>query len=259
MKRFILDSETITRNISEYKPEYAGKIYCEDCRVPIFYVPGNVKPPHFRVLSPNKHSSSCNAKSKNNKDPLKKKINYINGVPVLNLLPKDEGVEEIIGGDRIERAKRRKRKETKKTTTSIKRMYLKDIVTIGKYIKSDFENRNDLPIIEGNQEKKLFSLIFTLERFEKEKKNLAGKDVFLIAKIDRIQDTQTDYHRSIYCSDNDKKIRIFVNNTFKNKLKSTVKDGRVILVRGIYSEEYSGQIVIQKSSDIYVFPEYCQI
>ena len=87
MKKFVIESENLARDIGEYKAEFNGKILCEDeeCRVPIFYIQGNIQPPHFRVLPPHKHSEDCNAKSKKKSDSRKKIINHIEGVPVLNL------------------------------------------------------------------------------------------------------------------------------------------------------------------------------
>lgn len=256
MNRFVLGNNPRKLHISEYKPEYAGKIFCEDpvCRAPIFLVPGNTMPSHFRIRSPHKHHAKCSAKSNNQKDPRKKKVNVIEGVPVFNL---SENIEDIPqNGDLVTKTGRVRQKKSNgvEMINTTRREYLRDISQVGRYISRNFNERYDLPISVGHEEKKLFSIIYDLKRLSDEKNSLNGEQIVVMGQVQTAKITDTGNHFSVYIADeNENRTRVYVNNLLVSSIKNKVFIGRCILVRGHYSSDFSGQIVLNKVSDIYIF------
>lgn len=255
MKKFILEGDTRIRNMSEYKAEYEGKIYCEDenCNAKIFLVKGNIMPPYFKVLSPGKHSEECDAKSKNKSKPRKKLQNTITGVPVLHMFdrpevePKPSGVKGVpVKGNKGDK------KPTKSTENeiSVKREHLSSATEIGRFISRDFQNKYNLNVDDGESEKKLFSIIYDLERFLKEKDSLVGETVIMFGKITR---TKRAYHLSVYFDGESTYMRAYIDGPVLKEIKKSIEVDRYALIKGKYSENYFEQIIINRADNFYVF------
>lgn len=263
MKKFYLPEKDKVFDIIYYRSEYDGKMKCEDerCRVPIKYVPGNIKGAYFRVSPSYEHNSKCEAKSKNKKNKARNKINYIIGVPVLNLnIPPIDLSSVGLNTRKIKRKYTRKKQPNEKSIVSIKREYLKDTKGIGRFISKNFDKWDDYNVLLGGKEIKLNSVVMRVDKVLSKKTSLNNKETFVLGQISKIGETSMGGHLTIVISDNENNsIRIFIDKKLQFVLSNRVKEGKCILVRGIFTKEYNNQIILNSKDDLHILNSRCKL
>jgi len=252
IKRFILDRDHLIRDIKEYTSEYANRIYCEECGVPIYYIKGVVAPSHFRVKPPYVHVEGCKAQRSNKKLNVKKIQANFDTAPILRLVEREcSGLSEI--NNENENSNRDMScTEVQRLNISLERRYLRSISAIGKYLEQNLNDLKNVVVIEGGEEKKLLNVIYNLERFMSNRIHLFDQEIIFFGLVNHVEKTTDGDNISIYCGPNGRYVRIFVPFEYADRIRKKVDAGNRIILKGIYESEWSGQIRLRKLNDLYV-------